>query len=78
MMLECCQFEVEWENWFHTICHVEGQEPSRLAFSGVIGPENEGCDHWPLRRVAISCFDERVTDGLVLLFDDAIHPRVVC
>ena len=68
---------VEWQNGFHTMCHIEGGVPCCLASGGVVCPKDEGGNRGPLRRIAVTCFDQQIAYGSVLSLHDAIGPRVV-
>jgi hypothetical protein len=68
---------VERQNGFHTMCHIEGGVPRCLASGGAVCPKDEGGNCRPPRRIAVACFDQRIAYGSVLLLHDAIGSRVV-
>ena len=69
--------EVEWEDRFNTVSHIEGGEPHGFVSGGMIHPEYMGSKCGPLGDVVFAGFDKRLTDSVVLSFYNPISFGVV-
>ena len=69
--------EVEWEDRFNTVSHIEGGEPRGFVSGGMIHPEYMGSECGPLGDVVFAGFDKQRTDSVVLSFHNPIGFGVV-
>lgn len=66
------EHEVEWQDVFNAVGHVERGVAGGLASSRTIGPEAEQCESGPLRCVAFTCLDQGLLNGAVLTLNNPV------
>jgi hypothetical protein len=69
---ECGKHDVEREDRLDAMCHIEWQVACHFSDHHVVSLECEWCDGQPAGSVAVSSFDEGLSDGIVLVLNDAI------
>jgi hypothetical protein len=74
---ERCKCDIEGQDWFNAMCHVEGRVARRFADCCAVGPEGQWCESRPSFDITVACFDEGLTNSPVLAFDDPIRLRIV-
>jgi hypothetical protein len=69
---ECHKGNIEGENGFNTVCHVERGVSSQLPSGHAIGPKCMRGNGWPLQDVTFTSLNNRLSYCAVLLFHNPI------
>ncbi len=71
--------DIEWENGFDAVGHVEGGAAGQFASCRTVCPKcMRGGDSGPLCDISFACLDNRLPNCAMLAFDDPICTGVVC